>query len=72
MSKANDRMLTETRRRPMRSLVIALGVGALAGAVLDRLSRRSKHEETAPAAGSMPAQSSMPSQEQAAPQGSMT
>jgi hypothetical protein len=40
LSKDVDLVLDETRHRPMRALLIALGVGAVIGAAIDRASRR--------------------------------
>lgn len=42
VSNANDLVLKETRRRPGRSLLIALGIGTAVGVVLDRMSKRKK------------------------------
>jgi hypothetical protein len=40
VAKDYELVLDETRRRPLRSLLIALGLGAVVGAVLDRRRRR--------------------------------
>ena len=40
VTKDYELVLDETRRRPLRSLIIAIGVGALIGAVVDRMRRR--------------------------------
>ncbi|HET7691056.1 MAG TPA: hypothetical protein VFK41_11775 [Nocardioidaceae bacterium] len=45
MATANEKVITETRRRPGRALLIALGIGTAVGVVLDRMSKRKKAEE---------------------------
>ena len=46
VAKDYDLVLDETRRRPLRSLIIALGLGAVIGAVVDRMSRKRQPEPT--------------------------
>ncbi len=42
-----DLVLDETRRRPLRSLLIALALGAVIGAAVDRMSRKRQPEQPA-------------------------
>jgi len=53
VAKDYELVLDETRRRPLRSLIIAVGVGALIGAVVDRMRRRrqAKSEATSTPSG---------------------
>lgn len=44
VNKDVELVLDETRSRPMRSLLIALGLGTVIGVVLDRASRRKPPE----------------------------
>jgi hypothetical protein len=41
VTKDVELVLDETRHRPLRALLIALGLGALIGAVVDRMRRKS-------------------------------
>jgi len=45
---AHDVVLSETRKRPLRSLLIAIGLGAAIGALADRMTRRHEEEEKKP------------------------
>lgn len=47
VATANELMIKETRRRPGRSLLIALGIGTAVGVVLDRMSKSKKAAEKA-------------------------
>ena len=40
VAKDYELVIDETRRRPLRSLIIAIGVGALIGTITDRIRRR--------------------------------
>lgn len=48
VTKDYEMVLDETRRRPLRALLIALGIGALVGAAADRMKKRRKAQEQPP------------------------
>jgi hypothetical protein len=50
VSKDVDLVIVGTRQRPIRSLIIAVGVGAAIGALVDRMSRKREAEKAKAAA----------------------